>query len=96
VAALSIMRFLPIPTAKNVSGEILWTMDGGPKSLDQGHALNTRQPSHINLLSASDAEIYTRIQGHISTCRKHQLNVFNKLTTVISTENLFEALLSAK
>ena len=34
------------------------------------------------------AETYARIQGFISTCRKHQLNVFNELRAAISTENL--------
>lgn len=37
------------------------------------------------------AEIYARIQGFISTCRKHQLNVFNELRAAISTENLYTA-----
>lgn len=32
------------------------------------------------------AEIYARIQGFISTCRKHQLNVFNELRAACSTE----------
>jgi transposase len=32
------------------------------------------------------AEIYARIQGFISTCRKHQLNVFNELRAACSTQ----------
>ena len=36
-------------------------------------------------------EIYARIQGYISTCRKHQLNVLNELRAAISTENLYAA-----
>ena len=37
------------------------------------------------------AQSYARIQGFISTCRKHQLNVFNELRAAISTENLYVA-----
>ena len=37
------------------------------------------------------AHTYARIQGFISTCRKHQLNVFNELRAAISTEKLYVA-----
>ena len=37
------------------------------------------------------AETYARIQGFISTCRKHQLNVFNELRAALSTEILYVA-----
>lgn len=37
------------------------------------------------------AKRYARIQGFISTCRKHQLNVFKELRAVCSTANLYVA-----
>lgn len=37
------------------------------------------------------AKQYARIQGFISTCRKHQLNVFNELRAVCSTHKLYHA-----
>ncbi len=37
------------------------------------------------------ANTYARIQGFISTCRKHQLNVFNELRAVCSTSNSYLA-----
>ena len=37
------------------------------------------------------ADRYARIQGFISTCRKHQLNVFNELRAVCSTADLYVA-----
>jgi transposase len=37
------------------------------------------------------ADRYARIQGFISTCRKHQLNVFNELRAVCSTHILYVA-----
>ena len=41
--------------------------------------------------SSEGADRYARIQGFISTCRKHQLNVFNELRAVCSTANLYVA-----
>ena len=41
--------------------------------------------------SMNGAHSYACIQGFISTCRKHQLNVFNELRAAISTENLYVA-----
>lgn len=41
--------------------------------------------------TAQGADRYARIQGFISTCRKQQLNVFNELRAVCSTQNLFVA-----
>jgi transposase len=37
------------------------------------------------------AQQYARIQGFISTCRKHKLNVFNELRAVCSTNILYNA-----
>lgn len=37
------------------------------------------------------ADRYARIQGFISTCRKHQLNVFKELRAVCSTADLYVA-----
>jgi transposase len=37
------------------------------------------------------AKRYARIQGFISTCRKHKLNVFNELRAVCSTHILYHA-----
>jgi len=41
--------------------------------------------------SSQGADRYARIQGFISTCRKHQLNVFNELRAVCSTADLYVA-----
>jgi transposase len=37
------------------------------------------------------AHTYARIQGFISTCRKHQINVFNELRAVCSTNITYVA-----
>ena len=42
------------------------------------------------------AQTYARIQGFISTCRKHKLNVFNELRAVCSTHLSYVAPFSAK
>ncbi|MFZ4783632.1 MAG: IS66 family transposase [Armatimonadaceae bacterium] len=41
--------------------------------------------------TSEGADRYARIQGFISTCRKHQLNVFNELRAVCSTADLYVA-----
>lgn len=41
--------------------------------------------------AAQGADRYARIQGFISTCRKHQLNVFKELRAVCSTADLYVA-----
>mgnify|MGYP000856152919 CR=1 FL=1 len=46
--------------------------------------------------TTSGAERYARIQGFISTCRKHKLNVFNELRAVCSSYNFYVAPFGAK
>jgi transposase len=41
--------------------------------------------------TAQGADRYARIQGFISTCRKHQLNVFNELRAVCTTSHAYVA-----
>lgn len=51
----------------------------------------TRQKVAGCFRTPDGAHNYARIQGFISTCRKHQLNVFNELRAVCSTHSLYVA-----
>ena len=42
------------------------------------------------------ANTYARIQGFISTCRKHKINVFNELRALCSTNVIYVAPFGAK
>ncbi len=53
--------------------------------------LKTKQKVAGCFRTEQGADRYARIQGFISTCRKHQLNVFNELRAVCNTQNLYVA-----
>jgi transposase len=53
--------------------------------------IKTKQKVAGCFRSSQGAERYARIQGFISTCRKHQLNLFNELRAVCSTPDLYVA-----
>jgi len=51
----------------------------------------TKQKVAGSFRTIAGAATYARIQGFISTCRKHQLNVFKELRAALSTEILYVA-----
>lgn len=53
--------------------------------------IKTKQKVAGCFRSSEGADRYARIQGFISTCRKHQLNVFNELRALCSTADLYVA-----
>jgi transposase len=53
--------------------------------------IKTKQKVAGCFRTLNGAQQYARIQGFISTCRKHQLNVFNELRAACDTRSLYVA-----